>query len=244
MHTPYGLIDQSAALAAKAALMSQYLSDLAKLNPLRNVAYDQDISFAKREPIILHLNSLAAQVRAPFKAAMMALDVPLERQIENLESVCAHDKRDVLQSIPIITVPVGASYLGVIEAELHGLKHNCEGMFGARFMGRQCYSMDEMHLIAKNPTWMNQYTWANPQDEAELPKLAVLDHLTFVNLAIAQAYTNLTYVELSRLITTRRGLYRLADLEQIRLDRATEVHAMPAAKFMLNRPQLSVLEVM
>lgn len=242
MNTPYGLIDQSAALAAKAALMSQYLSDLAKLNPLRNVAYDRDISYAKREPIILHLNSLAAQVRAPFKAAMMALNVPLERQIEKLESVCVHDKRDVLQSIPIITVPVGASYLGVIEAELHGLKHNCEGMFGERFMGRQCYSMDEMHLIAKNPTWMNKYTSAKPQDEAELPKLAVLDHLTFVSLAIAQAYTNLTYVELSSLITTRRGLYRLADLEQIRLAKSADVNAVPPLNFFHKLAKLSILE--
>ena len=129
------------------------------------------------------------------------------------------DKRRILKSIPIVTVPMGAAYLGVNESDLHSLKYTCCDLFGARYLGRQCYSIDELQLIAKNPKWMHQYASAKPQEVAELPNLTVLDHVIFVNCDLAMAYTDLTSCQLASQVRPayRNSCpYRLADLEKIR----------------------------
>jgi hypothetical protein len=247
MNSSYGLIDQSAELAAKAALMSQYMSKSELMKPVSKLAWDPYTSYAKREPFIRIIQGFEDEARMEMKAKIASTMVPLEQKIKELKAANLGDKHNVLQSLPIVSVPVGALYLGVNEADLHRLKYNCNGLFGARYLGRQCYSMEELQLIAQNPTWMHEYTMAKPQEEIELPKLAVLNHVTFVDWDIAKAFTNLTDSELSsqtRASYRNRRPYRLADLEKIRIAKLSQEAACRPTKVQSERTKFLAVEVL
>lgn len=144
----------------------------------------------------------------------------LARQVEELQAASLENKREILHAIPVVTMPVSAAFLGVNEANLRSLQHNCNGLFGAQYAGRQCYSAEELILFAKNQNWMSVYTNAEPQEKDELPPLTMLDHLTFVDDDIAMAFTNLSYRELCNQVRESNRSHlpcRLSDLEKIRI---------------------------
>lgn len=220
MNTFNNLIKQSEALTAKARLMTDYVSKMAALEPVTNMAWDASEPYEKRKPVIEILRILEKEATAEMVANVKSPMLLLEQKVDELEAATVENKRKVLQTIPIVIVPVAAMYLGVKEAEVHRFKYSCKRLFGARYMGRQCYSMEELYLIAKNPEWMWKYTYAEMQAADELPDMTALDDFVFVDEDMACAYTNMSEDELRD--SVRRsyrdfGSYRLSDLEKIRV---------------------------
>jgi hypothetical protein len=217
------LPEKSASLNVKADLMSNYMAKLDLVKPFREVARDQYMTVVSRQKLNGIADAQERRARAELYDTVSAtiLSLSLSELIQKLAMSSLEEKSKVLQSIPIVPVPVAASYLGVNEAELHRLKYECNDMFGARYLGRKCYSMEELQLIARNPEWMSQDTMAESQEESELPKLGVLYPLTFVDINVAEAYTNLDALDLSlyerpSYRSPSRSLFRLSDLEKIR----------------------------
>lgn len=201
--------------------MFAYMSKLDLVKQLRQLARDTYTTADNFKKVYKIVHAYEAKAREELYDDITSMIPPLAMPelIHKLATSSLTEKYKVLQSIPIVPVSVAASYLGVNESELHRLKYQCKDMFGARYLGRKCYSMEELQVIAQNPEWMSKDTMAKPQVESELPKLSVLDPMTFVDIEVAKAFTNLSTIQLSlykRPSYRGRNSFRLSDLEEIR----------------------------
>lgn len=220
MNTPHDLNGHFYALETKASLMHEYMQKMDILKPFSTMAWNSYEPYEKRKPYIEILDNLEKEASAALTVSRLSPALVLARKIEELELASVESKREILRSIPTIIVPVAAMYLGVKEVDLHRFKYSCKGLFGARYMNRQCYSMDELHLIAKNPEWMHEYTVAKVQDADELPDLTALDDCIFLDKDLACGFTNMSDDELRGMVRRsyrKYAPYRLSDLEKIRV---------------------------
>lgn len=214
------LIAHNPLLAHNAKLMSEYMDKMKALTPLKKMALDYYEPLSKRKSYIETFNALEKEASAAMMVHSISPDWALKSNLDKLGAANTENKRTVLRTIPTIIVPVAAMYLGVPEVDLHRFKYSCKGLFGARYMGRHSYSMDELHLIAQNPEWMTEYTFAKPQTAAELPALTALDDFIFLDEEEACDFTDLSELGLREKV--RRSYrnyspYRLSDLEKIRI---------------------------
>ena len=208
-------------LAVKAAAMNSYKQQLALTGSVANVAYapttSEEIRATLRSAIQNSHQKAYRQLRSEAKLSM----IPVDQQISALRDVPLTDKRKLLDAMPIIPVPVGAAFLGVAEAELHDINSHSCGVFGDLYLRRRCNSMNELALIAKNPSWFGRHSDASPALTS--PDSKMLDGIVYVDIYTAMAYVDLSWKEMKQRVDAngpyyRYGrTYRVSELEEIRL---------------------------
>jgi hypothetical protein len=178
------------------------------------------------------LNTLALQLSAVAKIKTLEADLnkltvrnsQLEAALTNTFptvlrlAIAEPDRKSkdaVLHAMQIIPIPVAATYLGVPEEDLYRFSRRTAMEFGGRYCGAWCYSINELNLFAKNPTWFPCFDGTTSRRYFFRPEI-LLSTGTFVNAEIAMAYTNKTAEDLAAKVyaypRTRRP-YRLFDVQ-------------------------------
>jgi hypothetical protein len=206
-------------LTANADATTNYKQQLASMNGVASVAYDS----TTQEHIRTKLQAAIQNARQKAYCQLRSetnLNIPVNQQISALKDVPLADKRKLLDAMPIITVPIGAAFLGVAEADLHDINSQSRGVFGDIYMGRHCNSMNELVQIAKNPGWLRFRPHLAPALMTPDPEM--LYSMTYVDISTATSYTNMTVRELQMhaedIYRFHRChfTYRVSDLEEIR----------------------------
>lgn len=227
MTSYYELISRNAAIAPKSNMMEYQVHHHAmKWKAIGGVE-----AGTKRELVSTLLDAVHDQVTKSLRTAITEKRVPHDKQVAQLKSAALKFKRKVVDTMAIIPTPAAAAYLGIPEARLREMKYNA--MFGDVYMGRQCFSMDELALLAMNPGWVKYYTPEASAEQIVLPNPAALDAMTFVDEELACAYTDLAIYNLAKQAKPslrRYGTYnikhqfRLSDLEKIRVAKLIASH--------------------
>lgn len=228
MPSYYELISRNTAIAPKTNLMEYQVHHHA----IKWKAIGAIEAEGKREWVSALLNAADCEVVESLRSAIVEKHVPHDEQVAKLKSVALKAKRNVLDTMAIIPTPTAAAYLGIPEVRLREMKY--KAMFGDVYMGRQCFSMDELALLAMNPGWVKYYTPVASEEQIVLPNPAALYEMTFVDEDFACAYTDLDIYNLAKQAKPsqrRYGTYnikhqfRLSDLEKIRVAKLTATAA-------------------
>lgn len=208
-------------LAFKASAMNSFKQQNALTNSVANLSYaptmPEDIRASMRVVIRNAHEKAYRQLRSEAKLSM----IPMDQQIAALKAAPLTDKRNLLDSMPIINVPIGAAFLGVAEADLHDLNSHSGGVFGDMYMRRRCNSMNELLLIAQNPGWLRYRPDGLPPLDS--PDAAMLYEITYVDIWTASAYTNMSWDKMQKEVRANGSFhgwdrtYRVSDLEKIRI---------------------------
>lgn len=178
----------------------------------------------QRDSIEMLIDFAHAEVRETLRNAITAEYASHDEYVAKLKAAPAKEKRKVAEGMAIIPTPAAAAFLGIPEVRLREMKY--KAMFGDIYMGRQCFSMDELALLAINPGWLERFWPSASADAIVLPNPAALDEMTFVDEDFACAYTDLDIYNLAKQVTPSRRRYgtyndkhqfRLSDLEKIRV---------------------------
>lgn len=205
--------------AAKVELMMERERSTAILEPVSSIAIDTSVPYEQRKPFLdihkafLHMSHESVRRKAA------SISVSMRRHMQQLAEAPLTNKRDVLRSMPIVTIPVAAMSLGLHPDALLTNENDCRAVFAALYIGALCYSLDDLRLIAENPHWILPRTFKAPL-ECQSRCSLIQDSLIFVDWEVATAYTNLALDELNKLVrksTHPSRPYRLADLEQVRM---------------------------
>jgi len=141
-------------------------------------------------------------------------------QAEHLRDTPLVEKRAVLRAAHVVSVPVAAAYLGIVSSALHDFAATYTKFIGARYVGGYCLSIDELFMIEKNLNWFDGKATTTDAHVTAEPDETAFDHLLYVDMKIACAYTDMTPAELSKAVrrsAQSRRPFRLSDLEKIRV---------------------------
>lgn len=207
------------ASTGKKALMMEREFARTLLEPVREFAFDVAKPVVDRKPFIEVYKAFERMANdiAIRKAANVSLS--MRRHIQRLQEAHLTNKRNVLHTIPVVSTPVAASYLGVPPDALLTSENHCKAVLSLRYIGMTSYSMSDLQLIAENPHWMLPHV---PKAQAGLQKglRPVPAYQVFVDWEVATAYTDMTLDELNKCVkksTHPARPYRLSDLEMIRV---------------------------
>lgn len=126
-------------------------------------------------------------------------------------------KNDVMRTMRIVTVPVAAVFLGAQPADLQMLHEETGGAFGGMYLQALCFSIDELHVIAKHPHWLHSLKDENHHCALDLPGDSIIARATWVGLDVATGYLQIgNTTDLSGLGCRwyRRRPVRLSNVQQ------------------------------
>lgn len=216
----YELISRNAAIAPKKTLM-EYLVHHYAVKWKVYSAVDAD---PEREAVLELLKKAHEKVLFALYGKVAAKQLSYTEHLTELKSAPLSHKRAVAKSMAIIPTAAAATFIGMPETRLREMKD--KALFGDQYLGRQCFSEDEMVLLALNPGWAERFAPRASTEEIVLPDSSYLDAMIFVDEDFAAAYTDMDVHEVLMQVTPtkrRYGTYgrhrqiRLSDLEKIRV---------------------------
>jgi len=208
-------------LAFKATVMTSYRQQKALMDSIAYATYNPDIPANIRAQVRAAIQNGDEKANRQFRSEAKSAVIPVDQQVYALENASPMDKRKLLDTLPIIPVPVGAAFLGVAEADLRALNSQSGGVFGDLYMRRQCNSMNELLLIAQNPGWLGYRPDGAPPLMS--PDAEMLYAITYVDIWTAMAYTNMGWREVKAQVDANgryfryERTYRVSDLEDMRV---------------------------
>ena len=220
MPSYYELISRNAAIDQKKILMEYLVHHYAQK---WNVYFAVDAG-AEREAVLELIKKVHEKVLLALYGKVVAKQVSYTEHLTELKSAPLSRKRAVAKSMAIIPTAAAATFIGMPETRLREMKD--KALFGDQYLGRQCFSEDEIVLLALNPGWAEHFVPVASTEEIVLPDSSYLDAMIFVDEDFATAYTDLHIREVLKQVTpTKRrcGTYslrrqiRLSDLEKIRV---------------------------
>ena len=213
------------ATAEKKALMleREHIKNL--LKPIRKLAFDVDAPHSDCIPFIEVCKAFEHMAHDIAKRKAANVSTSLRRHMQYLQEAHLSNKREVLHTIPVISAPVAASYLGVSADALLTSENHCRAIFSLEYIRMTSYSMSDLQLIVENPHWLLPHVIKAPKDlKGRL--LPLPDYKVFVDWEVATAYTDLALSDLNK-YAQKSGHparpYRLSDLEKIRLAKLNAV---------------------
>ncbi|MCA1856418.1 hypothetical protein LE190_10870 [Massilia oculi] len=208
-------------LAVKATAMNGQMQQRALRGSIASVAYDsttpENVRIKLRTAMQKSVENEYRQLHAEAKSSM----IPVDQQIAALRAAPLTEKRELLDALPIIPVPVGAAFLGVAEADLHDVNSQGYGVFGDAYLRRRCNSMNELLLISQNPGWLRYHPEGSPA--LVLSDTVMLYAITYVDVQTACAYLNMRWDEVTKQVPANGRYYRydrtyrVSDLEEFRV---------------------------
>jgi hypothetical protein len=208
-------------LAFKATAMNSQMQQRALRGSITSIAYDSTIP----EEVFIKLRmAMQKSVEDGYRqlhAEAKSTTIPVDQQIAALRAAPLTEKRNLLDALPIVPVPVGAAFLGVAEADLHDINSQGCGVFGDTYLRRRCNSMNELLLISQNPGWLRYH----PEESSALvlSDPMMLYAMTYVDVQTACAYLNMKWHELKIQVQANGRYhrydrtYRVSDLEAFRV---------------------------
>lgn len=204
-------------LTAKAMLMTHFQPQRTLGSLIRNRTLSATTAQSRIDQAAL-MNAWNAEVNEDLLDQLTMTVIPMSQLILVLKAAPLKKKRDVLSTMPIINDHSAAMFLGITQPAFNHFISFHRYIFGAHYMGKRCFSADELMLIAANPEW----TSTTP---ATARKATHLDHTHFdygtvVEEKVAMALGNLTRSELPKIAYVTSSdirTYSLADLENIRI---------------------------
>lgn len=218
-YTAYQIMSQN--LAVKATAMKSFKQQNALMISVEMLAYADTVPDDMRASLLAAIANGKEKVQRQMRSEANVSRIPMDQQISALRKAPLEEKHYLLDSMPIISVPIGAAFLGVAEADLHDINSQNCGVFGDFYLRRRCNSMNELLLIAQNPGFLR----FRPDGAPPLmsPDSKMLYEMTFVDISTAMAYTNMSMHELQMKAQQIYRFYRcdftyrVSDLEDIRL---------------------------
>jgi hypothetical protein len=149
----------------------------------------------------------------------------LTTRIQQLQAAPLANKHSMLRSVPLVSVPIGAAFLGINTSMLYKFTADFAGIIGDFYAGGYCLSIDEILMIEQNPQWCGAITRVNEVTAKKPVDGRIFDHMLNVNECVACAFANMTPSELRSTVQqnsqTRRP-FRLADLEKVRVEKLSK----------------------
>jgi hypothetical protein len=204
---------------AKKTLMLEREHNNTLLDPIRALAFDLTKPDADRKPFIEVFKAFEHMAHFIVNRKAANISTSMRRHVQNLKEAHLVNKWDVLRTIPVVSAPVSASYLGVSSDALLTCENHCKAVFSMDYIGAACYSVEDLQMIAENAHWVLPHVIKAPTD-AQGRLMPVPLHKVFVDWEVALAYTNSTMNELNKRVyksTHPTRQYRVSDLEQIRI---------------------------
>jgi len=208
-------------LAAKATAMKSFKQQNALMISVEMHAHADTVPDNIRAKLLAAIGNGKDKAHRQMRSEANLSKISLGQQISVLRDAPLNEKHYLLDSLPIIPVPIGAAFLGVAEDDLHDINSDSYGVFGDVYLRRRCNSMNELLLIAQNPGFLRFRPDGAPP--LTLPNSKMLYGMTFVDISTAMAYTNMGLHELQMKAQQIYRFYRcnftyrVSDLADIRI---------------------------
>lgn len=176
--------------AAKANAINSHKQQHALMNNVASIAYASNMPQDIRAKMLTAVQSGRENADRQLRSETTFNAIPVDQQISALKVAPLAEKRNLLNLLPIIPVPVGAAFLGATESDLYNFNSQNCGTFGGIYLRRRCNSMNELLLIAQNPGWLRYRPHGSPA--LVLPDSKMLYAFAYVDISTAMAYTNMS----------------------------------------------------
>lgn len=216
MYAQENLISRNVELASKYRMMTHLVNGWAMWSDVYHAFGGHELRHTTHDLI----DSALDDTRARLRDAISSTKVPHMEKVARLKSASLVTKNSILRTMTIIPVSVGAAFLGVSENDLRRMKHHAE--FGDKYLGRHCYSLDELLLMAQHPGWLGGWCVSDREQPIALPSTHLFEHAVHVDIEVATAFTDTSGCELSKKILPIRRRHRYEDL--FRLSDVKKIH--------------------